>query len=121
MPRYVYYQPIFKNFTKFSLLFPRLQLLVSLSPFPVVWSGSIRFSGSLDHLLRACSWLSAFSPCVAFWIYLPGFCPLVSLVAGVEWCYPCWDPARFVHLHLSSLFISLLFILGLVSCWYYSL
>ena len=56
------------------------------------------------------SWLSAFSPCVAFWIYLPGFGPLVSLVGGVEWCYPCWDPARFVLLHLSFLFICLLFL-----------
>src|SRR5882762_9693775 len=44
MPRYVYYQSIFKIFAKFSLLFPRLQLLVqvSLSLFPVVWPGSIR-------------------------------------------------------------------------------
>jgi len=38
MPQYVYYQSVFKNFTKFSLLFPHFQLLVqvSLSLFPVV-------------------------------------------------------------------------------------
>ena len=57
--------------------------------------------------------------CVAFWIYLPGFGPLVSLVGGVEWSYP-WDP-RFVLLHLLYLFICLLFILGLICCWCYSL
>ena len=38
-------------------------------------------------------------PCVAFWIYLLGSGSLVSLVGGVEGCYPCWDPARFVLLH----------------------
>jgi hypothetical protein len=38
-------------------------------------------------------------PCVAFWIYLLGSGSLVSLVGGVEWSYPCWDPARFVLLH----------------------
>src|ERR1700677_3040818 len=40
-PQYVY-QSIFKNSTKFFLLFPCLQLLtvqVSLFPFPVVWPG----------------------------------------------------------------------------------
>jgi hypothetical protein len=114
-----------------SLLFPRLQLpvQVSLSLFPVVWSGLhscllvLWFSGSGPLALwTTCSvpvpgWLA--SMCCS-WIYLPSLGPLVSPVGGVVWCYPCWDPARFVLLQLSSLFICLLFILGLICCWCYS-
>ena len=127
-PRYVYYQSVFKNFTKFFYLFPRLQLLVqvSLFPFPVAWPPFLSI-GSLA--LWLCGPLAL---CLFLVVCLQSMCcfldlsvwfwSLVSLVGGLEWCYPCWDPARFVLLHLSSLFICLLFILGLMSCcWYYSL
>jgi len=77
---------VFSSLPPLAASCPSLPLSVSCS---VVWLHScllvLWISGSVDHLLHACSWLSAFSPCVAFWIYLPGFCPLVSLVAGVEW------------------------------------
>ena len=108
MPWYVY-QSIFEIFAKFILLFPRSQLLtvqVSLFPFPVVWPGlylclcigSLRFSGwlsgSVDHLLCACSWLSAFrSTCclldLSAWVWFSGF---------PSWWYGV-IPARFVLLH----------------------
>ena len=70
-PQYVY-QSIFKIFAKFFLLFPHSQLLtvqVSLFLFPVVWPGSLVpwLSGSVDHLLCACSCCLPSGWCVAFW------------------------------------------------------
>jgi hypothetical protein len=126
-PLYVYYQSVFKNFAKFSSLpplaasCPSLPLSVSCS---VVWPPFMSIGSLVLWLWTTCSvpvpgWLP-FMCCS--WIYLPGFGPLVSLVGGVVWCYPCWDPARFVLLQLSYLFICLLFILGLMlCCWCYSL
>ena len=105
MPRYVY-QSVFKNFAKFFSSPTRSFLLSirlpAISCTGVAWPLFV----SIDSLalwlcgpLALCLFLSLdclpSGPCVAFWIYLLGSC---SLVGGVEWCYPCWDP-RFVLLH----------------------
>ena len=113
-PRYVYYQSVFKNFAKFFYLFPRLQLLVqvSLFPYPVAWPPFLSI-GSLA--LWLCGPLAL---CLFLVVCLQSMCcfldlsvwfwSLVSLVGGLEWCYPCWDPARFVLLipfHLFTFYL----------------
>ena len=89
-PRYVCILPI--RFQKFhqvlSSLPPLADSCLSLSvSCSVAWPPFVSI-GSLA-LWTTCSVPVPFSPCVAFWIYLPGFGPLVSLVGGLEWCYPC--------------------------------
>jgi len=133
-PWYVY-QSVFEIFTKFVLLFPHLQLLtdqLSLFPFPVVWAkcglrlASICvywFSGSGSLALWTTCSVPALDclpsgPCVVFRIYLLGSGSLVSLVGGVVWCgvIPAGTLLGLFFCILSSLFICLLFILGLMLC-----
>ena len=128
-PWYVY-QSVFKIFTSSFFSSPARSFWLSKSPsFHFLWCGLASICvyvlvlwGSLAGSLALWTTCSVPFPdclpsglCVAFWIYLLGSGSLVSLVGGVEWCYP---PARFVLLHLSSLFmiICLLFILGLMPC-----
>ena len=72
---------------------------------------SLRFSGWLPGSVLVLDCLAS-GPCVAFWIYLLSTGSLISLVSGVVWCHPCWDPARFVLLHLVIPFHLFTFYLG---------
>ena len=115
-PRYVY-QSVFKICTSSFFSSPARSFWLSKSPsFHFLWCGLASICvyvlvlwGSLAGSLALWTTCSVPFPdclpsglCVAFWIYLLGSGSLVSLVGGVEWCYP---PARFVLLHLSSLFM----------------